>query len=513
MKHDRLLVAALCTFALVAAVGTSRQPNDRISRVEQGLSQPIRIADGPVWTIDQRMKRGPVPGVGIAVVHDFKIDWAKGYGVRDVKTGAPVDEKTRFQWASITKAMTAVVALRLVEKGALDLDRDVNLYLKSWKVPENEFTREEKVTLRRLLSHTAGVTVSGFRGYASGEPVPTILQSLDGVAPANNAPIRVDKKPGGDFRYSGGGYTIVQLLVEDVSGRPLAHVARELLFEPVGMSESTIGPPASAAECRQMSMAHKQQGVAEPGHRFLVGGSACCGLWAPPSDVARFVIAIQRAFRGDPGAILSKAMLREMLTPVSSGMGLGLSVERAGNNTFFSHSGGNPGFSSLMVGNLEKGDGFAVVANSNSNIVGEIQTSIAGAYDWPALAPVSFASAEELELKLRRLGADTPSELRPGNSLSEGNLNALGYALLEDGRLSDAISVFRAVADVFPLSANACDSLADAYAAGGDAKAAIEQYRTALDRLARFPGPNRSYERNKAATEEKLRKLQEKLKR
>jgi tetratricopeptide (TPR) repeat protein len=202
-----------------------------------------------------------------------------------------------------------------------------------------------------------------------------------------------------------------------------------------------------------------------------------------------------------------------MLTPVDAGMGLGMGVIRAANHTYFSHSGGNPGLSSLMMGDLDTGDGFAVAVNRNSLIVNEVQNGVAKAYDWPGLAPLSFASAKDLDARLRSLRPDRPSEMPPGDALSEGNLNSLGYTLIQEGQPADAIIVLRAVADVFPQSANACDSLGEAYAASGDTKGALEQYRLALDRLAKYPEPNRDYERNRAAAEEKIRGLEQKLKR
>lgn len=513
MRPLAVRVGVLCLLCLPAGAGIRGQSADRIRQVEQGLRPPIQIANRPVWTLQERMTRLHVPGLGIAIVGNLEVEWARGYGVRDARAGGAVTAATRFQWASITKPVTAVVALRLVENGVLDLDRDVNDVLKSWKVPENEHTRNARVTLRRLLSHDAGVTVSGFRGYAQDEPVPTILQSLDGLAPASNVPIRVDKTPGTGFRYSGGGYTIVQQLVEDVTGRSLAQLARELVFDPAGMTGASIGPPASGPGAEPLSMAHVKDEVAVPGYRFLVGGSGCCGLWATPSDVARFVIAIHRAHRGEPGAILSKTMVTTMLTPVSSPvMGLGLNVIRGGGGTYFAHSGGNPGFSSLMVGNLETGDGFAVAVNSNGNIAGEIQNSIARAYGWQGVPTLSFASAEDFDRRVRQMKKERPDELVVRNTLSEGNLTRLGRALLEEGDTAVAVVVFRTTADVFPESAGACVGLAEAYESSGDAKAALEQYRLAIGRLDRFPASNRSDESSRVFTQERIRQLEAKLK-
>ena len=258
--------------------------------------------------------------------------------------------------------MGAIVAMRLVQDGVLDLDKNVNDYLKSWKVPDNEFTAVEKVTLRRILSHRAGLTVSGFRGYAAGEAVPTMLQVLDGLPPANSAPIRVDKVPGGSFRYSGGGYTVLQLMLEDVTGRPLAKLAEEYIFKPAGMTRSGLClgcPPVNTA---QVSMGHSVDRDGKltsfPGYAFLPQGSSCCELWTSTGDLARFVIAFQRALRGDAGAILKKETAQAMVA-VDAGnpTGLGFFMRNYGSVHYFSHDGGNIGFSARFIGHPEQGYG------------------------------------------------------------------------------------------------------------------------------------------------------------
>jgi len=354
--------------------------------------------------LQERMKSLKVPGLSIAVVKDFELQWAKGYGVRASRTGALVTEDTLFQVASITKSISAVIALRLVQDGILDLDKDVNGYLKRWKVPENEFTRVEKVTLRRLLSHTAGLTVRGFRGYAEGEAVPTILQLLDGLPPANNAPVRVDRVPGTEIRYSGGGYTVLQCLLEDVMGRPYPELAAEFVFAPAGMTRSTFCPPCEDSLKGQTSMGHSVDDSGNvtsfKGYAFLDKGSGCCELWTTSSDLARFIIAIQRALRGDPGSILSLEMARAMISPQKnvpkgSGVfdkGLGCDLPRFGDAVYFNHDGGNIGFSARYLGHPEGGYGFALMINSDSasTLVEELTMAVAGAYGWEGIKPVFY---------------------------------------------------------------------------------------------------------------------------
>ncbi|MGD9345410.1 MAG: serine hydrolase domain-containing protein [Candidatus Aminicenantes bacterium] len=359
--------------------------SQRIKRVEQGL-RPRRLkTNQSPWTLEERMKHHHVKGVSVAVIHDFELDWAKGYGVRNAKTGDPVDDTTLFQVASVTKTIAAAVALKLVQSGILDLDRNVNDYLRSWKVPENEFTRRQKVTLRRILSHSAGLSVHGFRGYAEGEPVPSIIEVLDGRPPANNEPVRVKAEPGTGYDYSGGGYTLLQLLVEDVTGKQLADLAKDLIFDPLGMTYSSIGLPHTESLSAQVALAHLKDGSCKRAHQFLEDGSGCCEMWTTPSDLARFAIAVQLALRGEEGLVLSPGTAKAMLTPTNSlNMGLGFFLRQFGPAVYFSHAGGNVGFSSWLIAHSEAGYGVIVTTNTSgtTSIAMEIMFSVAEVYDW-----------------------------------------------------------------------------------------------------------------------------------
>lgn len=190
----------------------------QICRVETGLLPSVRFVGDSVWTMAARMKHYGVPGMSIAVIYNSKVIWTKAYGVVDRASQLPVTTHTLFQAASMSKAVTAYGALRQVEQGQLHLDGNVNDDLRTWHLPENTFTQTRKVTLRGLLSHTAGVGMDGFSGYAAPAPVPTLRQILDGEAPANTGPVRVEQVPGTGFRYSGGGYCIAQQLMLDAAG-------------------------------------------------------------------------------------------------------------------------------------------------------------------------------------------------------------------------------------------------------------------------------------------------------
>ena len=497
------------TMALAPTVAWAQDSiQERINRIERGLTRALQIGPSTTWTIQERMQHYRVPGLSIAVINNFKVEWSRQYGVRDSRTGESVTDSTLFQIASITKPVTATVALKLVERGVLDLDRDVNEYLKSWKVPENEFTREEKVTLRRILSHSAGLTVPGFRGYAEGEAVPNILQVLDGKPPANSAPVRVDMKPGSGARYSGGGYTVLQLIIEDVTGRPLAELIDELVLKPAGMKESSLAYPLPAALAARRSSGHDESKRAFTGYAFVLGGSGCCGLWTTAADLAKFGTEMQRALRGDTDAILRPTTAKMMATPTNSEtFGLGWELHRYGSTTYLAHGGGNPGFGSLLIVHPTAGYGAAILMNANTDgLPGEILNSIASEYAWDWVQPRSYPSTEVFISHLREVYRERPND----PEVSEAGLNRLGYGLIRTGPRDAALQVFALDVELNPQSANCFDSLAEAHESFGDFSAALVNYRKAIEVLDRHPARNASYARYRDKTMAKIRELEEK---
>lgn len=498
MKRFMLPLAVLlllCTAAALAAPSrdAERTISTRIEKTENGLRPPVIIGTDEPWNIFDRMQRYAVPGLAVAVVDSFEIAWIKGYGVVDAEAGGPVTEETLFQAASISKPVTAVIALRLVERGVLDLDEDVNTKLSSWKVPENEFTRERKVTIRRILDHTAGTTVQGFRGYAEDEPVPTILDVLDGRPPSNSDSIRVDRVPGESFRYSGGGTTILQLLIEDVMGRPLADLAEEFVFEPLGMAHSSFEKPLPEALERMTSKGHLADGTVITGFTFLQGGSSCCGLWTTPADLARFGIELSRAYRGESDRILSRESVSLMVSPSSGGnVGLGMFIEERDGEIYFQHGGGNVGFKSVLIMHREKGYGAAVMTNGDmgTGLREEIVNSIAREYGWANFGQPEFETFDDLIAHARELREKDPA----AREISEGSLNSYGYELLGEGEYDRSIAILTLSAEFYPESANCWDSLAEAYLTKGERDKAVELYRKALEILDAHPEVNASYQ-------------------
>ncbi len=359
----------------------------KISAVENGLLPAARIKGRSSQSkLADRMAEFHVPGVSIAVINHYQVEWAKAYGMADSGTGATATPDTLFQAASMSKPVMALAALKLVEEKKLDLDRDVNEQLKSWKVPENSFTRDHAVDLRSLLSHTAGTTVHGFPGYKADAPLPTVPQILDGQKPANTQAVRVNKKPGQGFRYSGGGTTIVQQLLTDVTGQPFAELMRESVLAPLGMTASTYEQPLPEKLHQRASSAHDRDGKPIAGRWHVYPEQAAAGLWTTPSEMARYVIEIQLAHEGKSNKLLSRDMIEQMLTHQNGGtVGLGPFLFETGDQRRFEHSGGNEGFACLYVGCLDRGQGAVVMTNANGGfrVTQEVMNAIAAAYEWP----------------------------------------------------------------------------------------------------------------------------------
>ncbi len=394
-----LIVFGICATCTIAC-GDEYGPEvaERIAAVESGLLPAVRVKGRTLpHTIAERMNLDNVPAVSVAVINNYQVEWAKAYGVVEAGQEKPASSETLFQAASMSKPVTALAALKLVQQGELDLDTDVNKTLKSWHLPENDFTREHAVDLRGLLSHTAGLTVHGFPGYKVGEPLPTVPQILDGVAPANTAAVRVDKLPGRGFRYSGGGTTMAQLVMTDVTGRPFTDLMQEIVLTPLGMSHSTFAQPLPEDRQPQAATAHNDRGQAVEGHWHVYPEQAPAGLWTTPADMCRYVIEVQRAHEGKSAQVIDRAMTDKMLTPQGGGpVGLGPFLVERGGAKLFEHSGGNEGFRCQFIGYLDRGQGAVVMTNSDAGnrAVNETMNAIALAYDWPGFVPPERESVQ-----------------------------------------------------------------------------------------------------------------------
>jgi CubicO group peptidase (beta-lactamase class C family) len=368
-----------------------------IQAIEHGLLTVTPSKKRPARKMEllDRLVRYKVPGISVAFVYQDELAWAKGFGVVEAGGEKPVTSETIFQAASISKPVTAMVALHLVEAGLLDLDADVNDVLRSWKVPKSKHTQARpdgvcpKVTLRGLLSHTAGMTVRGFLGYRSDAQLPNLQQILNGKPPAHSKPVRVGQAPGTEYRYSSGGYMVAQQMIEDVTGGPLAGLAKEIIFDKLGMANSMFDSRLPQAYLPQAATAHRKTGEPVPGKWHTYPEQAAASLWTTPSDLARLIVEVLKSYKNESNRVLSAEMTRQMLTPqVSIGVdwycGLGFNIVKKNGMTRFGHPGWNEGFHCIMLGCLEPGQGEVWMTNGeNGRHLGwEVSRALAEIVRW-----------------------------------------------------------------------------------------------------------------------------------
>ena len=395
MKHTFTLVVAtlLATFQSFTTPSPGTRTSDdpgaaaMMARIE-GRQVPDRQGfDG--LTLAQLMEKVRVPGVSVAVIKDFEIHWAKGYGTADVTAGSAVTTDTIFQAASISKPTAAMGVLRLVQDGKLSLDADINTYLKSWKLPSSEHTRDRPVTLRALLSHTSGLGDGfGFPGYDPKDSLPSIVQILDGEKPSNTGKVLMERPPFTAFKYSGGGVTVVQLAVTETTGRAFPELMKSLVLDPIGMRSSGFDQPLTPERDRIAARAHNGRGAAMNAKWHIYPELEAAGLWTTPSDLARLAIELQKTLQGKSSRVLSQSTAREMVTPVGIGdFAVGFGLRKMGEGWYFAHGGSNWGFQCDLTAHVRKGYGVAIMTNSDSGgvVVNEIRNRVASAYNWDSL--------------------------------------------------------------------------------------------------------------------------------
>jgi len=486
-----LLSASLLSLdALHAQSPAPLTPDDVVLTLELAPGEPpLRVTPAQMMSIFRE------PGFSVAVVEHDHIAWAKGFGVTAAGERTPVTPRTLFQAASISKPVTAAGALWLVQHGKLSLDEDVNRLFKSWRIPDDSFTTAQKVTLRRLLSHNAGLNVPGFDGYVYGEPLPNTEQTLDGVPPANNVPVRVTKVPGTVCDYSGGGYAIVGMLIKDASGQSFEDFMREHVLVPAGMTESTFQQDLPQAFAARAATGTDRTGKSLPGKWRLFPELAPDGLWTTPTDLVKFGLEIAHSARDSSKHVLSRSSVREMLTvqcrdDPDGGTGLGFALGYQKHPAIFFHNGSNAGFQSVLMMDPDAGWGYAAMGNSDNfqSVNRAVFHALSVLYGW-GVESHSRDLGENLTIirALRNTSTALAYYMRARSTGFAGlrhdakTLNDFGYSLLGDKQFVDAIRVFRLNVAEYPKDANSYDSLGEAYMDAGERDLAISSYRRSLE--------------------------------
>ena len=371
-----------------------------IRKVETGLPTQVYIAGDSTWSIEERMKHYGIPGVSIAVIHNGEIAWTKGYGVMETESQTPVTAQTLFQASALSIPVTAYGALRLVEQDKVTLDENINSYLKSWKVPENEFTKEKKVTIRNLLNHSAGIYPIFLNGgYRINEKTPTLIETLNGVFPAKNEPVTVNKEPDESVRFAYSSYVPIQQMMLDIEGRTFPEIMHELVLQPLEMNNSTFNQSLTTEQLTKVATGYLQDGSMVKGRSYISPAMAISGLWTTAEDYAKFITNIQQTLKGKRTKGLSKDLTELMGTPFgvqnsgwpasSATHGLGFQLQNRNNEIYLRHHGWNTGFQATIMAHRDKGYGVVVMTNSNFPAFNaEVIRSVALTYDWDGFVPV-----------------------------------------------------------------------------------------------------------------------------
>lgn len=395
--------------SLTSLFAQKNQVQQRIKRVESNLIPFVPVNGFPTWNLQERMKHYGVQGVSIAVVNDFKVEWAKGYGMADTLKKQPVTTETMFSAGSISKLLMAFGAFQLVQSQQLSLDAPINNYLKSWKIPDNNFTAKTPITLRMLLSHKAGTSQQSYFGFLpEKKPLPTIIDILKGNPIAETRGVVVNSEPNKEFRYSGGGSMVAQLAVMDASNKKFEDYIDSAIFKPLNMSNSTFYQPVPEKYKSQTSWGYSAASWYK-GTPYVYPQLAAAGLYSTPTDLAKFVVEMQKAYRGD-GKLLNKNFAQLMTTSqvnVSEGayreqVGIGpFLLQRVDNKEdkgiYFEFTGVNAGFTAYLIGNLTEGYGAVIMLNTGDDFNGlgkEIRRAIAKTYNWYKFLPEAISPVE-----------------------------------------------------------------------------------------------------------------------
>lgn len=380
------IIAAALALTLLVRVLPAQDAASLVARVERGVPSDTGLGG---LSIEALLKRLNVPGVSIAVIRDFNILWAKGYGVADVETGKPVDTNTAFQAASISKPIAAMAAVKMSQDGKLDLDGDINAVLKSWKVPASDLNKAQPVTPRSLMSHTSGTDDGfGFPGYDPSGPMPTPVQVINGEKPSNVGVVKFGRAPYVAAKYSGGATTIMQVALTDLGGTPFHEFMQSTILGPLGMTGSSYQQPPNPAWDARLSRAHGVDGKRRNAPYHTYPEQQAAGLWTTPTDLAKAMIEVQKAMREGKGTVLTRQGAREMLTPVGAGpFAVGFQIAQRGEGWYFMHGGSNWGFRCDLISHFRKGYGVVVMTNGDNGglVIRELESRVAAAYQWDML--------------------------------------------------------------------------------------------------------------------------------
>ncbi|MDC7996369.1 serine hydrolase domain-containing protein [Altibacter sp. HG106] len=400
MKNILLLISILligCTSPNTKKEKLAKDINNqselRVKKIEENLVPIHFLKDNSNRiSISKMMEKDSVPGVSIAFIENGDISWQKTYGYSNLQDSLPVTTKTLFNGASLSKPIAAMAALNLSENGFIGLNEDVNTYLKNWKIPQNKFTEEQKVTLKRLIGHTGGIINYVPQPYSLNENSPNLVQMLSGTKPSVDPPVSVIYVPGEKRKYSNPGYTIIQKMIEDVSDKNFESVIQELIFKPSEMYNSSFEQPLPQNLLKKTATGYSKDLKGYPYKLFP--WKAAGGIWTTPTDLSKFTIALLEDYHSSKNNILSKKMADSVFQKKSERLGFGKLFSPEKQDLLFEHWGSSPGFTCYMVASLNKKQGVIIMTNSDNGtiLLSYIARAVAQEYNWDFLQPTIFES-------------------------------------------------------------------------------------------------------------------------
>lgn len=363
--------------------------NNKITAFENGLTESTELIfeDSVLnkYSIIQRMKYYKIPSVSIAIIDNEKIVLSKTYGLAGIEQNRPANTNTLYQVASISKSINALGVIKLVQDGYLSLTKDIRNYLKTWTFPDNELSKNKAITIKNLLSHTAGLSVHGFIGYSINDSLPSINQILDGQMPANNEPVKPIYPINEHFEYSGGGYTIIRKILDDNISSNYDSLMTAIVLGPLKMTNSTFSQPLSK-KYKNFAYGTDKEMKTLKGNYYIYPEQSAGGLWSTATDIAKFVLSIQHDLKGSKNAILNKQLTQEMLTPVLNNYSLGFGIVEKGGEKYFWHEGESYGYNSMYYGSFTTGKGVVILTNAypanGHPFIQELLNSVATVYNW-----------------------------------------------------------------------------------------------------------------------------------
>ncbi|WP_298754002.1 beta-lactamase family protein [uncultured Psychroserpens sp.] len=447
-------------------------------------------------SLEARMNYYKVPGLSLSIIENDDIIQSNFYGYRDLNLKFRGNVNTMFQSASTGKSLTATLVMQLVNEGLLDLDTDINQYLKTWRIPENEYNKNEIITLRMLLSHTSGLSTHGFDGYKKTDSLPNIYQILNGKPPANSSKVVSKRKPQTKWEYSGGGYQVIQLIIEDITGKPFVDVVTEKLIKPLKLTNTVWQTQLESKYHLKVSKEyHKGNEMLEGGWFNLASNGAGGGLWTTPKDLAKFIITLNKS-RFKPTAIsLSQEQAKEMQTKqtTNKAFGLGLFLDINDEYTAIYHPGGNMGYRTMMYYIPQTKQGIVIMANSDNAwyLIPEIMRAASYVYNWPLykteIKEETITSKhineflKDNNLKNLKSKLSAYSKNKTYKEVIYNELSDFGASQYQIWRMKEAISLFKMNNELFQDSLDTYINLGMAYRRNENYELAKEVFERGME--------------------------------